>query len=236
MDKLELFEQSLLAFISKIGVWVTPLIPAFFVQRAMATHLDAPAAWGWLAAAALEIVGIAAMKNLLRAYTWEQERKKTDPAAPMRWYIVAAMIYYVTAFLIVLGVEFVPQAARAIPAAFVVLGGTAGLVIALSDDQGRRQRLVREMSAERSAKRSVTGKRNVSDIPETVSEPDIDRLQAGRKAKQEAAEQKLLTVWQTSPHAPHSEIAAQVGRSRPWVTGKLGEWEEAGIISRNGKH
>lgn len=238
MGKIEQVESWILALIAKVGLWLTPAIPAYFVQRAMEAHLGTPAGWSWAAAVALEIVGIAATKNLLRAYTWEQERRKTDPPAPMGWYVLAAMIYYLVAFLVVLVVEFWTEAVKAAPAAFVVLGGTAALTIALADDQNRRQRAVREMSAERSVKRSVTrsvtGVSDREDVSGMVSNPDTDRLAAARKAKQEAAEQALLTFLADHPHASHGEAAGVVGRSRPWVSGKLAEWEAAGVVHRNG--
>jgi hypothetical protein len=226
-------ESTLLALASKIGVWLTPLVPAYFVQRAMVEHLQAPPTWGWIAAAALEIVGLAAVKNLLRAYTWEQERRKTDPPAPMIWNIITAAVYYVTAFLLVLVIEFYPPATALAPAAFVVLSGAAALVIALSDDQNRRQAVVSQMSAKRqtmSAKRQPPGSERVSQ----GQHPDTDRLQAARRRNQQQAEQRLLTWLADNPNATHDEAAAHVGRSRPWVTGKINEWRTAGIIHKNG--
>lgn len=227
-------ESALLALASKIGVWLTPLVPAYFVQRAMVEHLQAPPAWGWIAAAALEIVGLAAVKNLLRAYTWEQERRKTDPPAPMAWNIVTAAVYYVTAFLLVLVIEFYPPATALAPAAFVVLSGAAALVIALSDDQNRRQAVVSQTSAKRqeaSAKRQPTRSERVS---QAGQQHDTDKLQAARRRSQRQAEQRLLTYLADNPNATHDEAAAHVGRSRPWVTGKVNEWRTAGIIHKNG--
>lgn len=234
MTIVEQLENLLLSIATKIGLWITPLVPAFFVHRAMMQNLDTPVIWAWIAAAALEIVGLGATKNLLRAYTWNQEKRKTDPPAPITWNIVAATIYYITAFLLVLFIEFYPSMIRVAPAAFVVLSGTAALVIALSADHTRRQRLVSERSVNRSVTRSANHPTTPPPDRQPGQQPDTDRLQAGRKRQQELAEQRLLDYLTDNPDAPHSRAADHVGRSRPWVTGKLSEWEQSGRITRNG--
>lgn len=234
MNWFDDLETTILAIATKLGVWLTPLVPAYFVQRAMVQRLETPPAWGWIAAAALEIVGLSATKTLLRAYTWNQEKRKTDPAAPLGWNIVAAAVYYLTALLLVLVIEYYPGAVRLAPAAFVILSGTAALVIALSADHNRRQRLVIDLSVERSAKRSAVRPPSAPNRSTPGQHPDSDRLQAGRKRQQQLAEQRLLTYLADHPHASHSEAAAIVGRSRPWVTGKINQFEQAGLISKNG--
>jgi hypothetical protein len=230
MNTINNLENFILALATKIGLWITPLVPAYFVHRAMIKNLDTPIIWAWIGAAALEIVGLGATKNLLRAYTWNQERRKSDPAAPITWNIVAASIYYLTAFLLVLLIEFIPSTVRFAPAAFVILSGTAALVIALSADHTRRQNLVSERSAIRSTKRQPTSPRG----GETGQQPDIDRLQAGRKRQQHLAEQRLADFLADNPNATHAQAADHVGRSRPWVTGKINHWQQTGRLAKNG--
>jgi hypothetical protein len=240
-DFLDKLEAAPLALATKFGPWLTPLVPAYFVQRAMTTTLHAPSQWGWLAAAALEVVGIAATNSLLRAYQWEKERRKIDPAAPLWWNVAACTVYYGTAFLLVFFLEIWPTAIKLAPAAFVILSGTSALVLALVGDQKRRERLVGELSDKRQADRSA--KRYADTLPTgqadrsltgEVNTPDIDRLQAGRRAKQQAAEQKLLTYITHQPDFTHNEAAHFVGRSRPWVSDKLKEFEDSGVIKKNG--
>lgn len=238
-------ENLFLAVCTKLGLWITPLVPAYFVQRAMVNRLDTPSVWGWIAAAALEIVGIAATKNLLRAYTWNQEKRKTDPPAPLWWTAGAAGIYYVTAFLLVLVTEFLPSSVRLVPAAFVILSGASALVIALSADQYRRQQQVNQMVTNRSAKRQhQVSQRSLTSQPTSppaggieggrVNNQDTDRLQQGRLVSQHRAEQALLTFLADHPLTTHAEAADHVGRSRPWVTGKINDWLEQGLLTKNG--
>jgi len=232
---LDKIEAAPLAIATKLGPWLTPLVPAFFVQRAMIQHLDAPPKWGWIAAAALEIVGIAATNSLLRAYQWEQERRKSDPSAPIWWNVAACVVYYGTAFLLVFIIEFWPQATAFAPAAFVILSGTSALVLALVGDQKRRERLVNQTSAKRKKSKSANRQPDKLLTGSNVNKPDIDRLQTGRKAKQRQAEQRLLTFITDQSDFTHDEAADYVGRSRPWVTGKLAEFEQAGVIHKNGQ-
>ena len=103
-------------------------------------------------------------------------------------------------------------------------------------DQKRREREVSQASANRQQRRSVTRQPDHSPTGDTVNKPDIDQLQKGRKAKQKAAEEKLLTFVADNGNFAHSEAAAAVGRSRPWVTGKLKELAANGvIIKQNGQ-
>jgi hypothetical protein len=235
-DLLDQIEATPLALITKFGPWLTPLVPAYFVSRAMVKQLQAPELWGWVAAAALEVVGIAATNSLLRAYQWERERRKTDPAAPIWWNVSAALVYYLTAFLLVFFVELVPESLKLAPAMFVILSGTSALVLALVGDQKRRERLVIETSHQRQADRSAKRQADTS-LTLGVSADHADSLEAARQSRknqQQAAESALLSFLAQRPDATHTEAAFNVNRSRPWVTGKIAEFEAAGVIKKNG--
>ena len=221
-----------LALATKFGPWLTPLVPALFVQRAMVARLQTPPAWGWLAALTLELVGISATNSLLRAYTWEQERRKSDPPAPMIWHALAVGVYYLTALLLVLAMEFFPVTARLAPAMFVILAGTSALVLALAGDQKRRENLTVRLSEKRSARRSVSR----SDLPELTvsfgqfgqSDTFSDRLahaNLSRRLSKTEAENRLRRYLADHPDASHADAAHAVGRSRSWVSGTLTRWD-----------
>ena len=149
-DKIETVP---LLFAARVGPWLTPLVPAYFIHKAMIDNLDTPAFWAWVAAIALEVVGIAALYSLLRSYQWNKEKRKSDPEAPIGWSITAVIVYYVTAFLLVLFVEFIPEAIKFAPAAFVVLGGTSAGILVLLGDQKRREKAVESTKAKPQTKR-----------------------------------------------------------------------------------
>jgi len=220
-----------LALAAKFGPWLTPLVPALFVQRALVSHLHTPPSWGWLAAVSLEVVGVAATNSLLHAHTWEQERRKSDPAAPLGWHIFAVAVYYATAFLLVLAMKFFPAAARLAPAMFVLLAGTSALVLALAGDQKRRESLTVQLSEKRSARRSVSRSENTAltvsfgQFAQTDGQSDIlTRANLTRKLSKADAEEHLRRFFADHPDASHADAARAVGRSRSWVSGKLAEW------------
>jgi len=164
-DFIDRLETLPLILATRFGPWLTPLVPAFFVHKAMVSRLEVPVLWAWIAAIALEIVGIAAMYSLLRAHQWNREKRKKDPAAPITWNIVTTSTYYLTALSLVLLIEFFPNVTKIIPAAFVILGGTSAGVLVLMGDQKRRER---EIKNEKRAKqeRKTTGKGGATS-PET---------------------------------------------------------------------
>lgn len=221
-----------LALATKFGPWLTPLVPALFVQRALVARLQTPPGWGWLAAITLEVVGIAATNSLLRAYTWERERRKSDPAAPLRWHVLAAAVYYATAFLLVLVMEFFPAAARLAPAMFVLLAGTSALVLALAGDQKRRENLTVKLSEKRSARRSASRSDNTRSPvnfgqfghSDGQSDP-LARANLTRRLSKSDAETRLRQFMADHPHASHAEAARAVGRSRSWVSTTLAQWK-----------
>ena len=229
LDFFDRWETVPLALAAKFGPWLTPLVPALFVQRALVTHLHTPSAWGWLAAASLEVVGIAATNSLLRAHTWEQERRKSDPAAPLAWHIFTVAVYYATAFLLVLVMEFFPAAARLAPAMFVLLAGTSALTLALAGDQKRRENLTVSRSEKRSARRSENAAMTVNfgQFGQTDGQSDsLTRANLTRRLSKSDAEARLRDFLADHPGASHTDAARAVGRSRSWVSGKLAEWQK----------
>ena len=228
LDFFDRWEAVPLALAAKFGPWLTPLVPALFVQRALLMHLHTPPAWGWLAAASLEVVGIAATHSLLRAHTWEQERRKSDPAAPLGWHIFTVAVYYATAFLLVLVMEFFPAAARLAPAMFVLLAGTSALTLALAGDQKRREKLTVSRSEKRSARRPENAAPAVSfgQFGQIDGQSDsLARANLTRRLSKSDAEERLRQFLADHPGASHTDAAHAVGRSRSWVSGKLAEWQ-----------
>jgi hypothetical protein len=186
----------------------------------------------------LELVGIAATNSLLRAYTWEQERRKSDPPAPMMWHFFAVGVYYSTALLLVLAMEFFPTTARLAPAMFVILAGTSALVLALAGDQKRRENLTVTLSEKRSARRSerrsafpeLTVNFGQFGQSDTFSDP-LSHANLTRRLSKNEAEARLRRFLADHPGASHADAARAVGRSRSWVSGTLTRWEQ-----RNGHH
>ena len=81
---------------ARLGPWLSPIAPTYFIARATQTHLAAP---GWIAitiAIAIEATGITATHNTLRAYSHNRSKRKTDPSAPLTLTLLLAGVYLVT--------------------------------------------------------------------------------------------------------------------------------------------
>ncbi len=180
---------------TRLGPWITPMVPAYFVHRAMVRHLDVPSFWGWMAAIALELVGVAAMFNLLNMYQYNQERRKIDPPAPLKWAMVTTCSYYITAFALVLFVEFFPDVIKFAPAAFIVLSGSSAAVLALINDQKRRVRTI-EMS--RDKKRKSRGQKDKNKRTYIQNVPDLSglsrNLSQAKQTKQKQIQERRRVI------------------------------------------
>ncbi len=176
---------------TRLGPWITPMVPAYFIHRAMVRHLDGPSFWGWMAAIALELVGVAAMFNLLNMYQYNQERRKIDPPAPLKWAMVTTCSYYLTAFALVLFVEFFPDVIKFAPAAFVVLSGSSAAVLALINDQKRRVRTI-ELSKDKKRKsRGQKDKNKGTNVPNVPNVPDLSQA---KQTKQKQIQERRRII------------------------------------------
>lgn len=169
ISALEDIERLPLAIVTMIGPWCTPLIPAYFVSVAIVKYLNAPNAVAVAAGFVLEVVGIAGIANATRAYMWNRTKRKTDPTAPLGLSIAAVSIYFITAMLLTVVLEFFGHLAPVAPAAFIILSISSGLILVLSNMQRVRES---EVETERKEKRqSRRQKRQPIAGNQTATEP-----------------------------------------------------------------
>lgn len=232
IDKIETIP---LILATRLGPWLTPLVPAYFVHRAMVAKLETPLIWAWIAALALEVVGVATMYSLLRAYQWNREKRKSDPTAPIVWNIAVSSIYYLTSFLLVLLIEFVPNAVKFAPAAFVILSGASAGTLALIADQKRREKDVK-LSKESVKKNRKSQDENLSDgvSNNTVKYGDLTAINVNRDERKLRQQQEMLDIYLDNPQVGVSEIARRLRMSRQTVYNYLNELEQDGLVHRNG--
>lgn len=170
---LDIIERGALLLVSRLGPWLSPVPPAYFIARAAEKHLTAAP---WVAvtmAVAVEAVGIAAIHTTLRAYTWNQEKRKTDPAAPLWLGIVLSVAYLVIGILLAVLLELYPGLAPLAVAAFFVLAAIAYITLAMIADQARRETETTEArareKAERNEKRNAKPEHKAGTWPEQIT-------------------------------------------------------------------
>ena len=125
-------ESVLLAMATRIGPWLAPVGPAYFVGRAAYHRLDAWLPIAVAMALAVEAVGIAATHTALKAWTWNETKRKSDPEAPVTLMIWLSLVYFLSALILSILVEVYPDSAVLAPAVFIGLAGVAYVTIAVS--------------------------------------------------------------------------------------------------------
>ncbi len=232
---VEKIEAIPIVLATRLGPWITPLVPAFFVHRAMVKHLNVPTFWGWIAAIALEVVGVAAMFNLLRMYQYNQEKRKSDPAAPIVWAVVTTAAYYLTAFALVLFIEFFPDVVKFAPAAFIVLSGSSAGVLALISDQKRRELAV-QLTKKKHPRKCPTPSANNDTLSAQPSKlgGDLGAANAVRLSGVEVKLDAVLDFVESNPNASYRQIGQHIGQSKSSGENYIKRLIEAGRLHKNG--
>lgn len=215
---LEDWERLPLAIITMAGPWLTPLVPAYFVAVSIQNYLSAPLWVALISGAVLEVVGLAGIANATRAYMWNRTKRKSDEAAPLILSISAVSIYFVTALLLTVILEFRADLVPIAPGMFIVLSISSGLILVLSTMQRFREA---EVKAEKERRKSGRQKRKTT----AAQLPEKAAMITGTTRTQAAA---IL--------ADHSAISgAELGR-RLGKSERLGRMLKAEIVTnQNGK-
>lgn len=153
IEWLEDWERLPLAIITMAGPWLTPLVPAYFVAVSIQNYLSAPPWLAWVSGAVLEVVGIAGIANATRAYMWNRTKRKSDEAAPLWLSVAAVSIYFVTALLLTVVLEFRADLVAIAPGMFIVLSVSSGLILVLSSMQRFRESAVKAEKRKRQFER-----------------------------------------------------------------------------------
>jgi len=175
-------EKNLILFAARLGPWLAPVPPAYFIARASYRHLEAPLSIAIIMAIAVELVGIATTHNALTAWTYNQAKRKSDPEAPLKLAAAMATVYLVIGILLSTLLEVWPSLATIAPALFFVLAGVGYASIALSADHKRRTKEItqskieaRAIRAERKAeeRRTEEERRRIGDARSLASKMDL---------------------------------------------------------------
>jgi hypothetical protein len=154
LGALDAGERVALATVARLGPWLAPLPPAFFVARATDKRLGTGLPVAVMIAVVVEAAGIAAASATLAAYTWNRERPaKTDPKAPTVLGLVLCAVYLAVGIIISVVLELDGGLAVYVPGLFFALAGQVYAVKAMMSDQVRREQQAKQAKIERSEKR-----------------------------------------------------------------------------------
>ncbi len=247
LRKIDNFENGAIDLVAKVAPWCAPVPTAYLVGRATVTHLEWPVPIGILAATVIESLGLVTCATALDLYQFNQNRRKNDPPAPFWLAVFLIFIYFFVAILLTVVLDTQPSWSVIAPAIFPFLSLAGVTVIALRKDyQNRLQRIANE-KAERKAERQANYGFQRQDLrglfdPSTSNDMsnnghldmNLNRLQAGRKAKLDSRLDKLVDAYRVNPTLGISDAARILNVSRQTIYNYNDHLVHSGKIRRNG--
>jgi hypothetical protein len=239
--------NSKVKLVAKVAPWCAPVPTAYLVGRATVAHLEWPVPIGILAAVVIESLGLVTCATALDLYQFNQNRRKNDPPAPFWLATFLIFLYFFVAVLLTVVLDTQPSWSVIAPAIFPVLSLAGVTVIALRKDYQKRLQQIANEKAERKAERQANhgiqrealgGLFEPSMSSEVSNNGQLDmnmnRLQAGRKAKLDSRLDRLLDAFRTNPILGISDAARELDVSRQTIYSYMEQLEQTGKIRRNG--
>lgn len=247
LSNIDSFENGAIDLVAKIAPWCAPVPTAYLVGRATVTHLEWPVPIGILAAAVIESLGLVTCATALDLYQFNQNRRKNDPPAPFLLAVFLIVIYFLVAVLLTVVLDTQPSWSVIAPAIFPFLSLAGVTVIALRKDYQKRVQQIANEKAERKAERQMNHGFQRQDLrglfePSMSSDMsnngridmNLNRLQAGRKAKLDNRLTMLLDAFRVNPTLGISDAARALDVSRQTIYSYMDQLEHSGKIRRNG--
>lgn len=154
-------EAALTMVVATVAPWLAPIPTAWLVGSATIRHLGWPVWVAVVAAAIVECLGLAGGNVALMLWTYNRQRRKTDPVAPVAVAVTLVGLYVVIAITLTVALDILPGLTRFAPAIFPLFSLTGLTTLALRADHRLRLEAIAadraERSAARAAARSVTG-------------------------------------------------------------------------------
>lgn len=190
--QLNKIENSAIDTIAVFAPWLGPIPSAYLVGRACINYLHWHWSIAWIAAIAVESIGVVSVVLSLRLYEWNETKNKTDPAAPFKLSLLLVATYFLVTIGLTVLLDVFPELARFSPAIFPLLAAVGAVNIAVKNGQQRREAVKLE-----SKKSKPTNVLKETRKPETKETPK--RLSGT----------KLLVsdIHQRNPDMTHQEIA-----------------------------
>lgn len=240
-DLMGSVEAMALAVTTRAAAWLSTIPTVMLTSRTVSTVFNVTPAAGLVSSIALEVVGQSCADLWLSARSWNETRRKTDPAASERLALAMMTTYFAADFILV-GVLELPKVftgdfGHLASLLFPVMQVVSTLVLTERSKQFKRAAAI---EAEKDARSQARSQRSqVNGQGERSGERSGERPQAEPETPEANARQiainALLAAYDADPDLSYSQAAARVKRSKTWVSNTLGELEAAGQIRRNGE-
>lgn len=231
-SSIDEFEHFLVGIAAKIAPWAADLPVAYLAARNIIDVLQWHPAIGWVAACAVEALGLACTATALEFADYNATRNSKQPPAPtgLAWAMVG--VYFGSSLVLSLLATFTGLELFAI-LVWPVISSVGTLVHAMRKDHVRRlaaNEQVRER--ERNERRERKLERERVQHEQERSEREPEQVPNGRELSE--IEQRLVQFYADHPGASYSQAAQACERSKTWICGAVNDLVAVGTLSKNG--
>lgn len=242
LEKFDAWERTAIGMVSRLLPWLAPIPSAYLIGKAAMNQLQFPLGLGLIVAVIVEFLGLAAMSTFLDVFIFNQNRRKSDPPAPLWLPIMLVALYLILVISLTVIIEIVPSLTVYSPVLYPGISLAGYIMLSLQYYLSHRRKMISDEKAERRAERQAARSEQVkiidtnssSSLSNTMSNNgDLDRLEAGKQEKKARKLTNLLGEIQKNPGANISDLARILKVSRQTVYSHLELLEKEGRIQRD---
>lgn len=166
-------ETSLADNIASTTPWLAPVIPAWLAYHNMTVVMNFPFVVAFIGATVVECLGLATITTAVQFWDWNDKKRISDQAAPIKISIATASFYLLVVLTVNVLLDGAPLLHRLAKLLLSVLGVVGAVTVAIRSQHRRR---VDEIEAQkREKRRERQDKRRVVDEIVTSSDelPDL---------------------------------------------------------------
>lgn len=184
-------ELAAITTVARLAPWLAPIPTAWLVYDRTQRHLHWPWPVALTAAITLECLGLAILATTLQLYTYNRDRRKIDPAAPLLLPVALVGLYLIAAELLTVLLDVVPKLASGAPttladwapAIFPLLSVAAMALLATrADHQRRLSQISADKAARSQARASSARSKAAASEPSPLKCPLCDRTFSSQPA------------------------------------------------------
>jgi hypothetical protein len=195
-------ERTLVDNLAATAPWLAPLAPAYMAYQAMINVLGFPIWIAFAIGGTIELLGISTINTALTFWSWNKQKNKSDPAAPM-WLATAMAGFYAVIVLVVNVLldhsTVIEQIAKALLSSLSIL---AAITLALRSQHSQRVETTKHLKEERKEVRRLSKVQNAKNVKTEVS------MKLSRKLHENPDQPETFGKWQRWPDLPGEERLA----------------------------
>ena len=234
-DLMGSIEAMILAVTTRAAAWLSTIPTVMLTSRTISQVFNLSPGAGVVSAIALEVVGQSCADLWLSARSWNETRRKTDPAADERLAFAMMTTYFVSDFVLVSVLElpkvFAGDLGHLASLLFPVMQVVSTLVLTERAKQFKRAAAIEAERQERAATKLSTKGQPVNQVVNQVdNSPELRELVDQQLDKR----QLIINHYTINPEATQADVARATNCTPQYVSKLLKELVANGTIKRNG--